>query len=432
MRILLANDGFGDAGGVQNYLDAVAAGLQSRGHTLAILHRDRTPAPFAAAATRHLPQFSIATDGIEPTLDRVARWAPDLCFSHNMNVLALDRALIERWPVVKFMHGYFGTCIGGQKRHGFPIPRPCDRRFGIACLALYGPRHCGELRPGPFVRHYWWARAQNNLLPGYRTIVVASEHMKREFVRNGVDSSRIQVNPLFPTHNEQPRDKPLVTGGIRLQAACGPARGRAHDRDANDRDAGPVNDGDWTVAFVGRMTVLKGGDLLVDAIAQASARLGRTIRLLLIGDGPQRAVWEQRASERRVPCTAVGWLNGDERWTALREVTLLALPSSWPEPFGLVGLEAAALGIPAVAFDVGGVREWLRPGINGYLAPGDPPRASGLADGMVEALSNGDELKAMGSRAVGVAREMSLERHLDRLDAIFSADHAAYAHSAGR
>lgn len=191
-------------------------------------------------------------------------------------------------------------------------------------------------------------------------------------------------------------------------------------------------DADCTVAFVGRMTVLKGGDLLVDAIAQASARLGRTIRLLFVGDGPQRAAWEQRASERRVPCTAVGWLNGDDRWAALRSATLLALPSSWPEPFGLVGLEAAALGIPAVAFDVGGVREWLRPGINGCLAPGNPPRASGLADALVEALSNGDELKAMGVRAVGVAKEMSLERHLDRLDAIFSAHLETHAHSAGR
>src|SRR4029434_441465 len=104
MRILLANDGFGDAGGVQNYLDAIAAGLATRGHTLAILHRDATPAPFAAAATRALRQFSIAAGGIGPTLDRVAGWAPDVCFSHNMNVLDLDRALIARWPVVKFMH----------------------------------------------------------------------------------------------------------------------------------------------------------------------------------------------------------------------------------------------------------------------------------------------------------------------------------------
>jgi glycosyltransferase involved in cell wall biosynthesis len=415
MRILLANDGFGDAGGVQNYLDAVAAGLASRGHALAIVHRDATPAPFAASATRGLPQFSIAGEGIELTLDRVASWAPDLCFSHNMNVLDLDRALVARWPVVKFMHGYFGTCIGGQKRHGFPTAQPCDRRFGVGCLALYGPRHCGELKPGPFVRHYWWAREQHRLLPRYRTIVVASEHMKREFVRNGVEGAQIQVNPLFPTHKEQ-----LVGFGF--------SRTNIQVRLKTE----PTDDCDCTVAFVGRMTVLKGGDLLVDAIAQASARLGRTIRLLLVGDGPQRAAWEQRASERRVPCTAVGWLNGDDRWAALRSATLLALPSSWPEPFGLVGLEAAALGIPAVAFDVGGVREWLRPGINGWLAPGNPPRASGLADALVEALSNGDELKAMGVRAVGVAKEMSLERHLDRLDSIFSAHLETHAHSAGR
>jgi glycosyltransferase involved in cell wall biosynthesis len=402
MRILLANDGFGDAGGVQNYLDAVSAGLASRGHELAVVHRDATPAPFAAAATRHLPQFTVAVDGIEPTMDRIAFWAPDVCFSHNMDVLDIDRALVARWPVVKFMHGYSGTCIGGQKRHGFPIAEPCDRRFGVACLALYGPRHCGELKPGLFVRRYRWARDQHALLPGYSTIVVASGHMKREFVRNGVPPARVHVNPLFPTHTEGPDDD---------------AAGRASE---------------WTVAFVGRMTVLKGGDLLVDAIALASKRLGRTIRLLLIGDGPQRAVWVERAAARRVPVTALGWLNGDQRWAALRQATLLALPSSWPEPFGLVGLEAAALGIPAVAFDVGGVREWLRPGINGCLAPANPPRAVGLADALALALGDAGELRAMGSRAVGVAREMSLDRHLDGLESIFSAGLATHAHSAGR
>ena len=406
MRILLANDGFGDAGGVQNYLDAVSAGLASRGHELAIVHRDATPAPFAAAATRSLPQFTVAVDGIEPTIGRIAGWAPDVCFSHNMDILDIDRALLARWPVVKFMHGYLGTCIGGQKRHGFPVAQPCDRRFGVACLALYGPRHCGELKLGTFVRQYRWAREQHGLLPRYRAIVVASDHMKREFVRNGVPPSQIHVNPLFPTHE-------FVE---------------------SDLKADPTDDDllEWTVAFVGRMTVLKGGDLLVDAIAQASKRLGRTIRLLLIGDGPQRAVWEQRASARRVPFTSTGWLNGDERWVALRKATLLALPSSWPEPFGLVGLEAAALGIPAVAFDVGGVREGLRPGVNGYLAPGNPPRAAGLATAIVEALSNEDGLRAMGSRAVGVAREMSVDRHLDRLESIFSASLETYAHSAGR
>lgn len=401
MRILLANDGFGNAGGVQNYLDAVAGGLVSRGHELAFVHRDAAPTLSAAGATRNLPQFSVARDGIAFAVDRIARWAPDICFSHNMDMLDVDRALIAQWPVVKFLHGYSGTCIGGQKRFGFPVAQPCDRRFGPACLALYAPRHCGELRPRVLVRHYRWAREQHGLLPRYRTLVVASEHMKREFVQNGVAPSHIHVNPLFPTHSERPDGRP--------------------------RQASAFPDG-WTVAFVGRMTVLKGGDLLIDAIAEAAARLGRTIRLLLIGDGPQRTVWERRAAERNVPFTAYGWLNGDARWNALRQATLLALPSSWPEPFGLVGLEAGALGIPVVAFDVGGVREWLRPGVNGILAAANPPRASAFADALAEVLGRGDLLEAMRSNAPAVAADMSLAHHLDRLDAIFR----THAHPAGR
>ena len=55
-----------------------------------------------------------------------------------------------------------------------------------------------------------------------------------------------------------------------------------------------------------------------------------------------------------------------------------------------------------------------------------------FCDALVEALGNRDELRAMGSRAVAVAREMSLQRHLDRLEAIFSANVETYAHSAGR
>ena len=265
---------------------------------------------------------------------------------------------------------------------------------------------CGSAR---LSRHYRWAREQHDLLAGYRTIVVASEHMKREFVRNGVQPSQVHVNPLFPTHTKGP------------------------DRRVQKDPANQSTDGcEWTVAFVGRMTVLKGGDLLVDAIALASEMLGRSIRLLMIGDGPQRTAWEQRASWRGVPWIASGWLTGDDRWTALRQATVLALPSTWPEPFGLVGLEAAALGIPAVAFDVGGIREWLRPGVNGHLAPADPPRASGLASALVRMLADPQQLQAAGRGAVAVAVEMSLAQHLDRLEAIFAPHTEPHAYSAGR
>jgi len=387
MRILIANDGFGDAGGVQSYLDRVAGGLVARRHDVAILHRDARPAPFAADATYALPQFSVASRGVASALEAVAAWRPDLCFSHNMDRLDVDRALAAKWPVVKFMHGYLGTCIGGQKRHGFPSPAPCHRVFGAPCLALYGPRHCGELAITKFIGQYRWACEQRELFPDYGAVVVASDHMKREFARNGVADERIHVNPLFPTHDEH-------------------------------GDVAPPPTAVPTVVFMGRMTVLKGGDLLLRAVADASARLARPIRALMIGDGPQRARWQQLAEALRVDAPFTGWLRGAERWTAVSGASLLALPSTWPEPFGLVGLEAAALGVPALAFDVGGVRQWLRPGQNGCLVPA-PPRVETFAAALAAMLDQPARLREMRCGALAVSSEMTLDAHLQRLEQIF-------------
>jgi glycosyltransferase involved in cell wall biosynthesis len=385
VRILIANDGFGDAGGVQSYLDRVSAGLTGRGHDIAILHRDSSVAPFAADSTCALTQFSVA-GGIDSALGAVAAWRPDVCFSHNMDRLEVDRALASRWPIVKFMHGYLGTCIGGQKRHGFPSPAPCDRVFGSPCLALYGPRHCGELALAKFVSQYRWARAQQALFDAYGAIVVASDHMKREFLRHGVAETRIHVNPLFPTHDEQ--GDPAAAAGER------------------------------TVAFLGRMTVLKGGDLLLRAVGEASTRLQRPIRALMIGDGPQRARWESIARDLRIDARFTGWIKGADRWALVRRAALVAVPSTWPEPFGLVGLEAAALGVPAIAFDVGGIGQWLRDGVSGRLVPG-PPRAGTFAAALVDVLSSNERLSRMRAGAVAVAREMTLDAHLRRLERVF-------------
>jgi glycosyltransferase involved in cell wall biosynthesis len=81
------------------------------------------------------------------------------------------------------------------------------------------------------------------------------------------------------------------------------------------------------------------------------------------------------------------------------------VPSLWPEPFGLVGLEAARLSVPAVAFDVGGVTEWLKDGVNGFLAPGDPPTAQGLAGAIARCFSAPGQMATLraGARAVAGA-----------------------------
>jgi glycosyltransferase involved in cell wall biosynthesis len=401
VRILVANDGFGDAGGVQTYLEAVAPGLAARGHTVAMLHLDTIPLNGSRTdAMKSLEQFSIGLNGSDRTIKSLQQWGPEICFSHNMRDLELERQLFSLGPVVKFMHGYFGTCIGGQKTLSIPGMKPCSRTFGAPCVAMYLPRRCGQFGLSILASQYGWALEQRALFGGYRAIVVASQHMRSEFVRNGADTRKVHVNPLF--------SGPLTADGA--ESAAQPL----------------------SVVFIGRMTKLKGGDLLVRAVAEASTRLGTAIELTMVGDGPQRAEWEKLAARLNVRAGFVGWKSGEDRWPWLRRASLLAVPSVWPEPFGLVGLEAAAFGVPAIAFDVGGIREWLTPRENGFLVPRDSLHPTAFADELVTAFSRPELLAAMRCKARAVAGQLSLERHLDRLEEILDGKGAQSANPAGR
>ena len=198
MRILFANDGVGDAGGVQSYLRAVIGALRARHHEVALLHLDpltnRTASPAGDGAEHFCVMEPGRTEGIAAAL----RWKPDICFSHNMRALDVEERLLGQVPMMKMMHGYFGTCISGQKMHGFPHAVACHRRFGRACAALYLPRHCGQWGLGRLTDQYRWADAQRALFNKYGMVVVASQHMHGEYARNGVASRRLRTNPLFP------------------------------------------------------------------------------------------------------------------------------------------------------------------------------------------------------------------------------------------
>ena len=388
MRILFANDGIGDAGGVQTYLAAVMPALAARGHEVALLHLDPLHGGEGTPAPEGAPHFCIGERGVDGALADARAWTPDLVFSHNLRPLEVERRMLDAWPVVKMMHGYFGTCIGGQKTHLFPSPEPCGRRFGPACLALYVPRRNGRLSL-PYINEQWrWASEQNALFTRYAAVVTASAHMRREYVRNGVPEARAHAVPLFSTL--APADEPA-----------------------------PAPEA-FRILFLGRMTRLKGGDLLIRAVADAQGLLGRPLPLTMSGDGPQRAEWEALARELAVDAEFPGWVDAAARLRLIRRASLLAVPSVWPEPFGLVGLEAGSQGVPAVAFDVGGISEWLADGDNGRLVPGTPPRAQALADVLMWAAGNADALAAMRPRALAAARRMSLDANVARLEQVLA------------
>jgi glycosyltransferase involved in cell wall biosynthesis len=93
-----------------------------------------------------------------------------------------------------------------------------------------------------------------------------------------------------------------------------------------------------TFAFVGRLSAEKGCALLAEAARIAG------VDVVFVGDGPERA-----AIERANPAAKItGWLDPAAVAARVRDARCVVVPSMWYETFGLVVLEAAACGVPAI------------------------------------------------------------------------------------
>jgi glycosyltransferase involved in cell wall biosynthesis len=306
-------------------------------------------------------------------------------YVHGLESPSLEAQLLDRWPGVLFAHNYYGTCATGTKRHAFPHVAMCSRRFGPTCLALHYPRRCGGLDPASLIRTYGRQVARRALLARYRAVCVASEHMRAEYLRHGVPPERVPVLHLPP---------PGVT------------------RDPVPPIARAVPD---HIVMAGRLTDLKGAAFLLDALPRAGRELGRSLSLTVLGDGPERGSLEARARRLGIAAKFSGWVSEAERNRLLRTADLHAMPSLWPEPWGLVGLEAACAGVPSVAFAVGGIPEWLVAGESGELAPADPPTAAGLAQAIVRATRDPAHHARLRRGAWERAARYTMESHLREL-----------------
>jgi glycosyltransferase involved in cell wall biosynthesis len=387
MRILIATSPRAIVGGVETYIRAVIPLLRARGHEVAVLCEWQAGPknPTIDSEAPGIPVWVADELGPARALREACDWSPNVAYVHGLGAPELESALLKTLPTVLFAHNYHGTCVSGTKRHAFPTPQPCCRTFGLACLALYYPRRCGGLSPTTMLRHYRHQSLRKSLLPAYRAVLVASHHMRDEYLRHEVPKERVHLVPLFPP-DQEPDPAP-------------PARPRGN-----------------RVLLVGRLTELKGGRFLLEAVAQAWAALGRPLEVVVAGDGPERPALEKLARRLGVRAEFVGWVDPNRREELMREADVLAVPSVWPEPFGLVGIEAGCVGLPSVGFAVGGIPDWLRPGESGELAPGDPPTVGGLAAALVRALSDPTHLARLGEGAWRVSQQFTRAAHLDRLE----------------
>jgi phosphatidylinositol alpha-mannosyltransferase len=128
------------------------------------------------------------------------------------------------------------------------------------------------------------------------------------------------------------------------------------------------------VLFVGRFEARKGARYAIDAVRAHNAAAADKWRLVLLGDGPERAMLEARAAHDEM-VLFVGALDDGHKRAWMRRARVLVAPSTGQESFGLILLEAMASELSVVASDIDGYREaagehatLVSPGDGGLLA----------------------------------------------------------------
>jgi glycosyltransferase involved in cell wall biosynthesis len=135
------------------------------------------------------------------------------------------------------------------------------------------------------------------------------------------------------------------------------------------------------VVFVGELRVLKGVDVLLDALARL-ARDGRELSATIVGDGPDAAAFRKQAVQ--LGLTKVGFPGALPARAAFALGRCLVVPSR-AESLPYIVLEAAAAGLPIITTDVGGISEIFGPQAGRLVPPGD---AAALAHAIVAATTD--------------------------------------------
>src|SRR5262249_42583718 len=142
-------------------------------------------------------------------------------------------------------------------------------------------------------------------------------------------------------------------------------------------------------------------------------------RLVIAGDGPERAKLQQQVIQLRLANSVefVGSVPPATVAHLIAQATLVVVPSR-VEGFGLVALEAALMARPVVATRVGGLPEVVVHGQTGLLVEDDDNRALAVAIALL--LDQPDTAKQMGRAACDRARqEFDWERHVSAYDTLY-------------
>jgi len=219
----------------------------------------------------------------------------------------------------------------------------------------------------------------------FERMIVATDFMREELLRNGFDARRIEIHAPVPRAEES-----AVTASF------------------SDRNV---------IIYSGQVIRGKGVDVLLEALTRVRVEF----ECFIFGDGNHRAYCEELSRKLGLAgrVTFKGYVPPAELQKFYEDASLAVVSSVWPEPFGAVGLEAMRHGLPVVAFAAGGISEWLFDGQNGFLVPWMDRAA--FAERIEQMLNHKTLARQLGARGRQLLRDkFNFDQYISGLEEMFS------------
>lgn len=388
MRVLIVTDWNRGQGGAEAYIGWLRSGLKDAGDEVRLLTSsagsaaDGTADYVAYGTERVAAQvfLQIANPFAVRAIRRAVRdFRPDVAFV-NMFAHHLSPAIFHAMgdvPIVLAVSDYKCVCPIGSKL--LPDDSICTSPAGWVC------HEAGCVSLPHWIRDQPRYALIRSAVGRASRVIACSESVLRELERAGIKAECVYL--------------PVPRPGITFVKAPAP---------------------EPRILFNGRLDREKGVEQLLLAFARVSAANARAT-LRIAGRGPLRARLEAVARELGVDgqVTFLGWLEPAQIESEIAEAWVVAAPSLWPEPLGLVALEAMVRGVPVIASAVGGFAEIIEDGVSGILVKNGDVAA--LAEGLIAIL---DRRHFAGGLPAEVIRRVSdrhdLTRHIARMRSTFT------------
>jgi glycosyltransferase involved in cell wall biosynthesis len=388
MRLLFIHQHLGALGGAEANIHLTARELKERGHAVALLHGSGTGRSEAAWQETFDQCFPLNQKSNSAcVLEALHQFKPDVLYVHNMAELDVLEALIaSRLPMVRMVHDHEMYCMRGYKYNYF-TRTICQRGTSpycvFPCLAFLGRSRNGGF-PLRWVS-YSGKKREIDLNRHCDRLVVYSDYSREQLRRNGFDPAKIEIHV------------PVRCWGTHAQVSS-----------LDERNL---------ILYVGQIVRGKGVDVLLESLA----RIRVPFECLILGDGSHKRHCERVCRKLGLSDRVhfKGFVQREELKNYFLQASVFVVSSVWPEPFGLVGPEAMRYGLPVVAFDAGGIREWLIDGENGFLVPWmDCDR---LAARIEQLLTDKELARRMGRRGLEwVNEQYDASRQISELEGMFA------------